>query len=163
MHHDGIMWRCHWTVEKWDGEVDSVEARRAGVTPVEVVEIPGNLALNAGITEALKLIGGITATAYNAANAQLGVGTSTTAEAATQTNLQTSGVWKSMNASFPSVSAQTIQFQSDFGTADANQAWNEWAVRNGATALILLNRKVQALGTKPNTQTWTLTGSVTLS
>lgn len=145
------------------GEAGSVLMRRLGLAPDEVVEVPGNLALNEGITEMWKLVAGITATAYSNANARIGVGTSTTAEAATQTGVITAAVYKAMNASYPSVSAQTITFQSDFGTADANQAWAEWEVDNGATAAKSANRKVQAFGTKPSTQTWTISANLTLS
>lgn len=176
---DSFHWRTQWTVEKWNldqiqwaqsknpfwtrKEPGSVRMRQLGLMPDETVEIAGNLALNEGITEVWKLVGGITATAYSNANARIGVGTSTTAEAATQTGVITAAVYKAMNASYPSVSAQTITFQSDFGTADANQAWAEWEVDNGATALKSLNRKVQALGTKPSTQTWTMSASLTLA
>jgi hypothetical protein len=67
-----------------------------------------------------------------------------------------------MNATYPSLAAQTESFQSDFLTAEANYAWNEWSIRNGATGDKNLNRKVASLGTKA-TGTWTLTAQVTLA
>jgi hypothetical protein len=53
--------------------------------------------------------------------------------------------------------------RSVFGSADANYAWNEFSVRNGATADKNMNRKVEAQGTKASGQTWTLDLQITLS
>ena len=61
-----------------------------------------------------------------------------------------------------SAQTQTTSWQSDFLTAEANWAWNEWSIRNQAAADKNINRKVQSLGTKAS-GTWTLTGQVTLS
>lgn len=166
MSDDRIGWRCDWLLEKWLGDVDSVTARALGLEPFETIHIPGNLGLNEGITNVLQLlIGASGITPYSAANARIGVGDSTTAAAATQTDLQagTNKLYVGMNSSYPSVSAQTVTFQSDFSTSQANFAWQEWTIDNGATSHLNLNRKVQSLGTKPNTETWTLTGAVTLA
>ena len=102
----------------------------------------------------------------------LGVGNSATAEAATQTDLQAAAgagnrQFKLMNVSFPSRSAQTLSFQSDYTSGEANFVWNEWCIDSGtATGTTvtapILNRKVASLGTKA-TGTWTLTATVTLS
>lgn len=125
----------------------------------------GNVLLNAGITVALNLIGGITATAYSNANAYIGVGDSTTAAAASQTNLSaaTNKKYNGMAATYPQVSAQTITFQSVFASADANYAWNEFVVGNGNTGVTALNRVVSAQGTKASGQTWTVSVAITLS
>jgi hypothetical protein len=134
-------------------------------------EISGNLLLNEGIQRMLDLLIAAGGVAYNAANAFVGVGASVTAEAATQTDLQTTPFYKAMNATFPSRSSQTVSWQSDFTSAEANIVWNEWSVSAGATTAsgagftvgtTNLNRKVQSLGTK-TTGTWTLTGQVTIS
>lgn len=121
----------------------------------------GNLFLNEGLNELWNLVCGAAATAYNNANAQLGVGDSTTAAAATQTDLQasTNKLFKAMDASFPtSGTSQKGTFKSTYGTSDANFAWQEWSVRNGSSeaAAKNINRKVESLGTK-STGTWTLT------
>jgi hypothetical protein len=55
-----------------------------------------------------------------------------------------------------------VQFSSDFLTGEANYAWAEWAVANASSAGIILNRKVEALGTKTS-GTWTLTVTVSIS
>ena len=165
MSVDGLAWHCVWTLEKWKGEVDSVEARKRGEAPYETRIVDGNLGLNEGLNAACLLIVGQTATPYNAANARIGVGDSTVAASATQVDLQAglNKLYVGMNASFPSVSGQTMTFQSDFSTSQANFAWQEWTIDNGATSHLNLNRKVQSLGTKPNTETWTLTGTITLA
>lgn len=102
-------------------------------------------------------------TPYNNANAQIGVGDGTTAFANTQTALVGPSIsWKAMDAGYPTISANVLTFRSTFAGADANHAWNEWGIRNGATALVLMNRVVQANGTKASTETKVFTATVTL-
>lgn len=148
-----------WTIEKWSRSEDHA----AGLAPDAVDTIDGNLLLNEGITESLTLLIGGSATAYNNTTAQLGVGTSTTAAAATDTDLLGTAVWKAMDATYPSVSDQTVTFKATFGASDANQAWEEFSVRNGATANKNLNRKVESKGTKSSGETWVLTLTITVS
>lgn len=132
-----------------------------------VSRFPSNLLLNEGINEAWNLICGAGGTtAYNNANAQIGVGDSTTAEAATQTDLQaaTNKLYKGMETGFPtSGSTQKATWKSSFGSSEGNYAWQEFSLRNGATADKNLNRKVSAQGTKTSGQTWTVTLDITLS
>ena len=131
----------------------------------EIEVVPGNMLMNEGIQELwdLAIAAGGT-TAYNNANADIGVGDSATAEVATQTDLQasTNKLFKAMVATYPQRTNQSVDFRSDFLTAEANYAWAEWSVRNGSTRNKNLNRKVQALGTK-TTGTWTLTATITIS
>lgn len=159
----------------------SSEVLRAIVGEAEIVkEVEGNLLLNEGIQrlEDLTMIATVltnqtAANAWGNTNAYLGVGDSSTAEAATQTELQaaTNRFYKAMNATYPSRSSQTVSFQSDFTSTEANFVWAEWAIAAGATTAsgsgfttgtTNLNRKVAALGTK-STGTWTLTAQVTFS
>jgi hypothetical protein len=146
--------------------------------PEECAEIQGNLLLNEGIQrlQDMTMIATVTsnqvaANPWSNANAFLGVGTSAAAEAATQTDLQAGGFYKAMNATYPNRSSQTVSFQSDFITSEANQVWGEWSVAAGATTAsgggfttgtTNLNRKVAALGTK-SSGTWTLTAQITFS
>lgn len=106
-----------------------------------------------------------TGTAFNNANAYIGVGDSTTAFAATQTDLQaaTNKLRKAMDATYPTVAANVITFRSTFATGDANFAWNEWGVFNAASGGTMLNRKVESLGTKTSAQTWQFTVQITLA
>lgn len=160
--------------------ITSAELRRLVGDAEEYQEVAGNLLLNEGIQRlqdltmiATPLTNQTAANAWGNTNAYLGVGDSTTAEAATQVELQaaTNRFYKIMNATYPSRSSQTVSFQADFVSTEANYVWNEWTVAAGATVAsgggfttgtTNLNRKVASLGTK-TTGTWTLTGTVTLS
>ena len=108
---------------------------------------------------------GAAVTAFNNANAYIGVGDSTTAFAAGQTDLQasTNKTRKAMDATYPSGSSNVITFRSTFGTSDANYAWNEWGTFNASSGGTMLNRKVESLGTKTNTQTWQFTVTLTFT
>ena len=111
------------------------------------------------------LIGGGTYTAFNNANAYLGVGDSTTAYAAAQTDLQaaTNKHREAMDATYPSRAANVITFVSTFETADANFAWEEWGVFNASSGGQMLSRKVESLGTKTSAATWELTVTLTIT
>lgn len=106
-------------------------------------------------------------TPFNAANAYLGVGDSSTAFDPSQTDLQaaTNKLRLPMDSGFPTSSGNQMTFQATFGPADANFAWNEWGVFNGLTAGTMLVRKVQTIGSGPKTSgaTWTLTVVVTVA
>jgi hypothetical protein len=163
---DAIGWYAHATLEKWH---DSAR-HDSGAEPDEVLELPKNLLLNAGITRMLNLLIGAGGTAFNNTNSRIGVGDSTTAAAATQTDLQaaTNKYYMTMDATFPSVSGQTVTFKSTFGSAVANFAWQEWGIDNGTTANTtgvapMLNRRVTSMGTKASGATWVLTVTITVS
>jgi len=167
---ESIKWKCEYRLEKREGDINACKTPEERlkfleeVKPYEVIEGEGNLMLNEGINEIWTLVCGGTATPYNNTNARIGVGDGTTAAAATQTGLQgTNQLYKGMETGFPTFGTdQKVTFKSSFGDAEANFAWEEWTVDNGATAAINLNRKVEALGTK-STGTWTLEVSITLS
>ncbi len=107
---------------------------------------------------------GETLTAFNNANAHLGVGDGTTAHAVTQTDLVgTNKARKVMDATYPTRATNVLTFRATFGTADANFAWAEWGIMNAATGGTMLSRKVEALGTKANTATWQLTAQLTIA
>jgi hypothetical protein len=155
--HDSIKYKTHWTIRKY---LD--DQAFADDTPYDIAEIDGNLLLNAGITLALQLVIGAGGTTFANANARIGVGDSSTAEAATQTGLvaATNKTYQAAAATYPSVAAQTLTAQAAFGSAAANYAWAEFTLDNGVTSL---NRKVSAQGTKTAGQTWTVTMTITLS
>jgi hypothetical protein len=100
---------------------------------------------------------------FNAANARIGVGSGTTAFAATQTALVTQLARKGMDATFPTRTGNTLTFRSTFDTTEANGAWEEWGVFNAATGGTMLNRVRETLGTKPSTQTWQFTVTLTVN
>jgi hypothetical protein len=115
---------------------------------------------NAGTNIIANALEGVSYTAFNAANAYLGVGDNVTAFVKTQTDLQasTNKIRKGMDATFPTLAGNVMTFQATFGTSDANFDWNEWGLFNDPTSGIMLNRKAAFLGTKNSSQTWVLVG-----
>lgn len=80
------------------------------------------------------------------------------------TDLQGTVVYKAMDVGYPTFgSGQNMIFQSVFGSADANQAWENFGVRNGATAAKNLNLRYSSQGTKTSGQTWTLNLQIDLA
>lgn len=108
---------------------------------------------------------GESVTEFSNANAYLGVGDSTTAFAATQTDLQaaTNKFRKAMDATYPQRSVNVLTFRATFATGDANFAWQEWGTFNASTAGTMMQRKVESLGTKTSAQSWQLTATITLN
>ncbi|MDE2100094.1 MAG: hypothetical protein KGL39_22760 [Patescibacteria group bacterium] len=156
---EAIRWHCHTRLEKYAGEV------RPGAKPLDVVEVEGNLLVTNGATLLWNALIGTAITVFSNANAVIGVGDGTTAAAAGDTDLSgTNKLRKAMDATYPSISTNTVTFHSTFATTDANFAWNEWGVFNAASgATSMLNHKVTSLGTKPNTQSWVMTVTLSLS
>ena len=173
---EGAQWRCVTTVRKFEGDVDAYIERYgpeeglrrfyAENEPVEEIRREGNLLLRVGIEAIWTLVTGGAATAYSNANARLGVGNGVTAAQDTDTDLLgASTEWKGMEAGYPIVGAladKKVTFRSIFGPTEGNFAWEEWAVDNGAAAHKLMNRKVEALGTK-SAGSWQLTVEISLS
>jgi hypothetical protein len=186
--HDRAQWRARVTREAYAADVDEYRQRYgkaegerrffAENAPTDVKEEEGNLLLYGGVSNLWQcLIGNGTATAaqnltyFNNANAYIGVGDSTTAEAATQTDLQaaTNKVRQAMDATYPTHTdattsgAATITFKATFGTAAANFAWQEWILANSSSGGRALNRKVASLGSKTSAASWAFTVTVTIS
>ena len=109
--HDVLRWRAVWKVEKYDGDWTAAQLAAADApAPYEVIEREGNLLMYGGVSCLWQcLIGNGTGTAaqtltyFNNGNAYIGVGDSTTAAAATQTDLQaaTNKLRKAMDATYP--------------------------------------------------------------
>lgn len=147
------IWIPKWTVRKYEGG-----------RLVDVVEVEGNLLTTAGANALLTALTGGSITPFNATNARLGVGNGTTAESASQTDLQgTNKLRKALDSGYPSVSGNKVTFQATFTESEANYAWNEVAVFNAASGGIMLNRKVVSLGTKSSGAVWVLQLTITLS
>lgn len=148
------VWVPKWAVRKYD------EAGRL----VDVVEIKGNLLTTAGANALLTALTGGSITPFNSTNARLGVGDGTTAESASQTDLQgTNKLRKTLDLGYPAVNGSQVVFQSTFGAGEANYAWNEVALFNAASGGTMLNRKVVSLGTKASGAVWVLQLTITLS
>lgn len=158
---DVVRWRCRTRLEKY--------AEDGGL--VEVVTRDGNLLMYGGASALWhRLIGGTAVVAYSEANAHIGVGDGSAATAATQTDLQGATKFrKPMAAGYPShadgttAGAQQLVFRSVFGPTEANFTWAEWAIFNASAAGRMLNRKVEALGTKAAGATWTYTVTLSLA
>ena len=163
-------WLCRYRLSKYHEDIEPYRGREAEFhklfKPYEVIEQEGNCLLNSGIDEMWDLITGAVSGAdhiYDNTHAQIGVGDSSTAADATQTDLQaaTNKTYKGMEDGFPTSASQKATFKSSFGSSDANYAWNEWVVKQSTSAKCL-NRKVESLGTK-STGTWTLEVEISLS
>lgn len=106
-------------------------------------------------------------TLFDATNATIGVGTSTTAYSASHTDLQGTKAYKVVDSA-PGISTNVLTFVATFGTAEANFAWQEWGIFNSAGVAptggdIMLNRKVESLGTKTAAQSWEITATLTVN
>jgi hypothetical protein len=160
-------WQCRSRLSKYYEDIAGFRGAEAEFQrrfePYEVIEGEGNCLLNGGIDEMWDLIAGDSANHFNNAGAQIGVGDSNTAAAATQTDLQaaTNKTYKAMDSGYPTSTTQKATFRASFGAGDANYTWNEWVVKQ-ATSGKCLNRKVDSMGTKSG-GTWTLEVSITLS
>lgn len=151
---DKLHYKTTWAIRKYADDIHFKDD-----LPYETVIFEGNLLLNEGIQLLEDLLIGAGGTAYNNANARLGVGDSATAESASQTGLQaaTNKTYKAMEATYPSRASQILTWRSVFGSADANYDWNEFTIVNASSDTgTNLNRKVSAQGTKASGQTWTL-------
>lgn len=153
-------WRVSWALDKYTDDASLA----AGIVS-ETIEGEGNLLVNAGIALLEDLLIGAGGTVFSNANAYLGVGDSSTAAAAGQTDLQAASnkLRKAMDATYPSRSGQTLTFRATFGSSDANFAWEEWAIFNASSSGTMLNRKVASMGTKASGATWVFTVTVTIS
>jgi len=173
---ESAKWRCKTTLRKFEGDASEYIARLgeeeglrrfyAEHSPSDEIVREGNILTQTGINQIWLALTGGAMTAYSNANARLGVGNSTTAAQATDTDLLGgSTAWKGMEAGYPIVSAladRKVTFRSIFGSGDGNFAWQEWAVDNGAAEHKILNRKVEGLGTK-SSGSWQLTVEISLS
>lgn len=170
---DKAFYKTQWIVRRYASEADY----QAG-TPTPVIDgegrelagesvIDGNLLLNEGIAELWDLvIASGSPTAFNNANAYIGVGDSSTAASASQTGLQASTnlAYAGMESGYPVRSNQTVTWRAVFGSSVANFAWQEFTVANGnSNSADNLNRVVSNQGTKASGQTWTVDVSITLS
>lgn len=102
------------------------------------------------ITDAL--VGGVAYPRLNNANAALGVGDSSAAFGAAQTDLQgaaapTNKIRKAMDAGYPQVSGVVITWRATFATTEANFVWNERGIFTAVAAGTgtMLSRRVAVI------------------
>ena len=179
-----LNWHVVASVAKWDFETldrlgllnEQADALRSeGVQPyADGIWDRGNILCNAGINRMLNLLIGGGGQAFNNANTRLGTGNGSSAAAATDTDLSAAAGANNRyfcvaDATYPSVSAQTLTLQSTFTNANGNYQWTEWGIDNGTvsgTTVVapLLNHKIPSpnLGTKTS-GSWALTVTLTIS
>ena len=164
---ESVSWLCRYRLSKYCQDIGGYRGREDEFhrlfQPYEVIERQGNVLLNSGIDEIWDLVTGASSDYFNNTNAQIGVGDSSAAADASQTDLQaaTNKTYKGMEATYPTSASQQVTFKSSFGESEANYVWNEWVVRQSVSA-VCLNRKAESLGTKSG-GTWTLEVDITLS
>ena len=172
-------WKAHWRIDKFRDPEDKIaKVLQAGLSMEKAISLyaqafiatekfESNIALNEGLQALIGLIAGIgSETAWNNANARLGVGDSNAAENATHTGLQaaTNKLWKAMDATYPQRTNQMCDWRATFGSADANYAWEEYTVVNAADDTGKnLNRKISSKGTKASGESWVLSLQITFS
>jgi hypothetical protein len=190
--HEKAKWHAHWTIKKYEGEYPVLpfssdmflamtpeDLERAGIKPIETVEIDGNCLLNDGINNIIwpAVIGG-SYTPINTTDGCIGVGDSSAAASAGQTGLQatTNRQWVIIASTSGTGSSQQLVLQATFTTSQANFTWNEICAGSTTTPSSLpstgtappatahvLNRLVNTnMGTKGSAATWTATLTVTL-
>lgn len=170
-----------WTSRRLDLPPDAEPAARqfarARVRPFEVFEAENcNLVLNAGWQMLMNGIAGSSVTKFSTTGpvGRIGGGISSTAPAATQTDLQAATgaanrQWEllSANPTVGATGAAGLIFAATFPTADGNFAWAEFGVDSGSAAgtgastAVMLNRGTASPGTKTSAQTWNVTVTIT--
>lgn len=120
---------------------------------------------NVGRDHIAQTLIGEAVTAFDNTNAKIGVGDSTDGFDPLDTDLQavTNKLRKGMEVTYPTRATNALTFRSLFATGDANWAWQEWAVFNALAAGVMLNRKVESLGTKTSAQSWQMTVTLTVT
>jgi hypothetical protein len=173
---DGAQVQVRLQVDKFHADIGPYEAqygREEGLRrflddhrPYETDEAGGNLLMTLGADFIIdQLITGGTTGIFNGTNTHLGVGDSTTAAAAGQTDLQAAtNKFRKVVSGAPSHTDGTnsVQWVAAFATGEANFAWAEWGIFNASSSGLMLSRKVEALGTKAS-GTWTLTVTWSIS
>ena len=165
--HDTAKWLCRYRLSKYLEDIGefggSPNEFQRTFRPYEVRRGEGNCLLNTGVDEIWDLVCGDSANHFNNASAQIGVGDSSAAAGASQTDLQAASnkTYKGMDSGYPASTSQKATFKASFGASDANYAWNEWVVKQSASGKCL-NRKVENMGTKSG-GTWVLQVEITLA
>ena len=159
-------WRAKYGKEEGEARF-ALEARPSGLAVARwnVLSTAGANLLLTALTSATN------STPFNTANAALGVGDSSTAAVASQTNLiaGTNAYRQVMDATYPIIATNQATFRISVGTSNANFAWQEFGAFSGVgtgsppTGGTMLNRAVSSLGTKSNSASWVFTMTFSLA
>jgi len=144
---------------------DEARQEAARKLAYDVSEFANNGLANAGINELWSLVCGTGGVLFDNSNGYLGAGSSNTAFAAGQTDLQGGSKTRvGMEGGYPTYGTdQKATWQSSFDGNTGNHDWEEFGTFNHASAGDMLNRKTESEGTKTSGQTWVLTLDITLS
>lgn len=147
-----MVWEGRARVDKFHADDDPTRAR-----PYETIESEPNLLLTAGAGALWSRVCGGGALAFDAVNAHCCVGDGTDPPTAGQTDLTGANKLRKLVNGAPVRSGNQAQFIATFQAAEGNFAWSEAGVASSAAGGVLLNRFLQAFGTKTNAAQWTLT------
>jgi hypothetical protein len=100
--------------------------------------------------------------AFNVTNSRIGVGDSSTAFSASQTDLQAAtNKLRKIVDSAPVRTTNSIDYTATFALAEGNFAWNEIALFNSASGDYMATRRtLTGFGTKTSSEAWTVTLTV---
>jgi hypothetical protein len=176
-----------WLIErKGLPEPKFADFKAFGMEPEDgQVYVEGNLLTTDGLGRLTNfLIGTGSLVGFTATTTRIGVGDSTTAAAAADTDLGASAGsthrWFQIVDSAPTrvtttVTNDAVQCVATFGTSDGNFAWQEWAFNLGtatptssatvdaSAGKCFFNHKIASFGTKASGASWAFTAKVTFS
>jgi hypothetical protein len=117
----------HVRIRAWEKQPDGTEKEVYDKTIK-------NLVVDAGKVSILKYIGNLSGGGYTN---QIGVGDSTTAAGASQTDLQasTNKYWKSIATADRVLLGTTLYLSVDFGYSEGNYTWNELGLRDNNSVM----------------------------
>lgn len=163
------IWRFDWLIEKFESD----EALKGGDRPYDQLYVEGNMLLNNGINRLIDRLIGVSVQAFDATHCRIGVGNSSTAAAAAQTDLQAAAGSSNrqfvlVDATYPQRSVQDLVVRATFPAGTGTFTWNEAGIdvgtANGTTIVApLLNRKVISAGAKGAGVAWVITGTATIT
>ena len=136
MSNEVVPLNGHVHIKVWEKQADGSEKLVRDT-------INKNLVVNVGKDSILKYLGNITGGGYGNA---IGVGDSTSAVAAGQTDLQASSnkYWKTIASSERVYVRPTLFLSADFGYSEVNFTWNELGLRDNQGSPVMWARQVDS-------------------
>jgi hypothetical protein len=165
-------------------EVTGEHFAKYEMVPADTQDIDGNLLVTVGLAAITNVLIG-SGQAMTATRTGIGVGSTATTAVIGDTHLGadgsaangTTGAWYSVVDSAPTHANGVLTFICTFTAVSNNAfAWAEWCIftatgtitagdtlASTATGTIMINHKIQSLGTKTSGAAWVLTATITLS
>lgn len=100
--------------------------------------------------------------AFNASNARICVGDSSTAFSASQTDMQGTNKLRKLVDGAPVRTGNSLDYTATFGLSEGNFEWLEIGLANSAGTgdYLATRRTITGFGTKTSSETWTVTLTV---